>query len=113
MFHTAILSTGKHRSSLGTMVAQSTVLLMMAIIALIVLLALLILFHQNTTATKGYKLRTLERERSRLLLEEEVIKMEVSQSQALEKIRTDRQIKAMIPVRGASYTSPDETVAWE
>lgn len=113
MFHTAILSPGTRRSSLGTMVAQSTLLLMMAIIALIVLLALLILFHQNTTATKGYQLRTLERERSRLLLEEEVMKMEVSQAQALEKISSDRQIKAMIPFRSASYTESDETVAKE
>ena len=91
------------RSSLGRMVNQSTVLLMVAIGALIFLLALLILFHQNANATKGYQLRNLERERSKLLLEEEVLNMEVAQSQALEKLQNDRQIQTMVPIKNAQY----------
>jgi len=85
------------------MVNQSTVLLMVAIGALIFLLALLILFHQNANATKGYQLRNLERERSKLLLEEEVLNMEVAQSQALEKLQNDRQIQTMVPIKNAQY----------
>lgn len=92
------------RSSLGRMVDQSTVLLMVSIGALILVLALLILFHQNSNATKGYLLRNLERERSQLLLEQEVLNMQVAKAQAMEKIEADRQIQTMIPVSRPQYT---------
>ncbi|MBT4120046.1 MAG: hypothetical protein HOG89_05640 [Candidatus Peribacter sp.] len=92
------------RSSLGRMVNQSTVLLMASIGALILLLALLILFHQNSNATKGYLLRNLEKERSHLLLEQEVLNMQVAKAQAMEKIENDRQVQTMIPVKKPIYT---------
>ena len=98
----------KKRSSLGRMVNQSTVLLMISIGSLILILALLILFHQNSNATKGYQLRTLERERSQLLLEEEVLNMQVATAQAMEKIESDRQIQTMIPVRYPLYTRGEQ-----
>ncbi len=97
------------RSSLGRMVNQSTVLLMVSIGALILVLSLLILFHQNSNATKGYQLRNLERERSQLLLEQEVLNMKVAKAQAMEKIESDRQVQTMIPVRNPTYTSEAET----
>jgi len=105
----------QRRSSLGRMVNQSTVLLMVSIGALILLLALLILFHQNSNATKGYLLRNLERERSHLLLEQEVLNMQVAKAQAMEKIENDRQVQTMIPVKSPIYTKnitpePAETV---
>lgn len=93
------------------MVNQSTIILTAAIGAIILMLALLILFHQNANATKGYTLRTLERERSELLLEEEILKMQIAQSQALEQLDSDPLITAMIPVRGASYVEGEQTVA--
>ena len=92
------------RASLGRMVNQSTLLLMVSIGSLILILALLILFHQNANATKGYLLRNLERERSQLLLEEEVLNMHVARAQAMEKIESHRQIQVMIPVRKPKYT---------
>ena len=85
------------------MVNQSTILLMVSIGALILVLALLILFHQNNTATKGYLLRNLDRERSQLLLEQEVLNMQVARAQAMEKIENDHQIQAMIPLRNPRY----------
>ena len=91
-------------------------LLMISIGSLILLLALLILFHENANATKGYQLRTLERERSRLLLDEEVLKMQIAQAQALESLENDNIIQAMIPTKKAQYTQSDSTVAkidWE
>jgi hypothetical protein len=91
------------RSSLGTLVDQSTVLLMVAIGSLILILALLILFHENANATKGYRLRNLERQRSQLLLEEEVLKMQVAQEQALEHLQDDPAIKAMVPATKPIY----------
>ncbi|MCB9808520.1 hypothetical protein H6770_04690 [Candidatus Peribacteria bacterium] len=93
------------RSTLGRQVNQSTVLLMVSIGALILILALLILFHQNSNATKGYLLRNLERERSQLLLEQEVLNMQVAKAQAMEKIESDRQIEAMVPVKKPRYTT--------
>ena len=88
------------------MVNQSTVLLMISIGALILVLAMLILFHQNTNATKGYLLRNLDRERSQLLLEQEVLNMQVARAQAMEKIEGDHQVQSMIPLKNPQYVSP-------
>lgn len=85
------------------MVNQSTMLLMGAIGALILILAILILFHQNANATKGYMLRTLERERSTLLLEEEVLKMQIAEEQSLRAFQQEAQIHAMIPAKNIEY----------
>lgn len=109
-FHSSAVTK---RSSLGKMVDQSTVLLMFAIGSLILLLALLILFHENANATKGYRLRTLERERSQLLLEEEVLKMQVAQRQALEELQNDKKVQAMIPPKNPLYVNGDQPVALE
>ena len=84
---------------------------MVSIGAIILSLSLLILFHQNANATKGYQLRTLERERSQLLLQEEVLNMKVAESQALEHLQQDKQIQAMTNTRGEQYTDRDATVA--
>ncbi len=86
-------------------------LLMLSIGSLIVVLALLILFHENANATKGYQLRTLERERSRLLLDEEVLKMELAQEQSLTVLENDGQIQAMIAAKNVTYTSDYPTIA--
>lgn len=104
-------TTVPHRLSLGRMVNQSTMLLMVSIGSLILLLALLILFHQNANATKGYQLRTLERERSRLLLDEEVLKMQIAEAQALKQLENDNIVQAMIPLGKTQYTNQDSTVA--
>ncbi len=80
-------------------------LLMFAIGSIILILALLILFHQNSNATKGYQLRNLERERSQLLLEQEVLNMQVARAQAMDKIEADRQTQSMIPVIRPKYTT--------
>ena len=78
---------------------------MFAIGSIILILALLILFHQNSNATKGYQLRNLEKERSQLLLEQEVLNMQVARAQAMDKIEADRQTQSMIPVIRPKYTT--------
>lgn len=102
-----------NRSSLGKLVDQSTVLLMVVIGSLILILALLILFHENANATKGYQLRTLEQQRSRLLLSEEVLKMQIAESQALEHLEQDKRIQAMIIPKKVLYTTGENAVALE
>lgn len=93
-------------------VEQGTILLMVSIGSLILLLALLILFHENANATKGYRLRTLERERSKLLLEQEVLNMQIAEARALENLRKDKKIQLMVVPKGQRYIlEGDSTVA--
>ena len=101
----------QRRASLGQMVNQSTVLLMVTIGTLILVLALMILFHQNANATKGYLLRTLERERSQLLLDEEVLKMQLAAEQSLETLGNARKINVMAPAKNVQYTRDMPTLA--
>lgn len=96
-----------NRSSLGTLVDQSTILLMVVIGSLILMLALLILFHENANATTGYQLRTLERQRSQLLLTEEVQNMQIAQQQAIEQLQQDPRIQAMAAVKNPQYVRGD------
>lgn len=86
---------------------------MVSIGSLILLLALLILFHENANATKGYRLRKLEQQRSQFLLEEEVLKMQVAEQQALERLQDDKRILTMVAVKKPLYTTAESTVAWE
>jgi hypothetical protein len=93
------------------MVTQSTALLMTSIGAIILVLALLILFHENATATKGYELRSLERERSMLLLEQEILNMEMAQAQALQKLQDDDQVQGMLVLKNPRYVNVDTAMA--
>ena len=86
---------------------------MVAIGSLILILALFILFHENATATKGYRLRSLERERSYLLVEQEILNMQSAQAQALQKLSADPQITGMTPVHKPRFTDLDPAVALE
>lgn len=84
---------------------------MVAIGSLILLLALLILFHENANATKGYRLRTLEFERSQLLLEREVLKMQIADEQSLEKLQTDPRVESMPHARNIRYAGGEREIA--
>jgi hypothetical protein len=88
---------------LGRLVNQSTVLLMSVIGGLILILALLILFHQNANATKGYELRSLEQDRSVIMLQQEVLNMQIAEAQALENLREDPQVKKMLLPKNQRY----------
>lgn len=90
---------------------HGTMLLMVTIGALILMLALLILLHQNATATTGYRLRKLERERSQLLLEEEVLRMQVAEAQSLGILQNDRKIQVTIPIKTPLYVHESAAVA--
>lgn len=93
------------------MIDHSTMLLMVSIGVLIFLLALIILFHQNANATKGYELRTLERERTQLHLEEEIVKMRIAEEQALGYLQNDERIVSMVAVRKPLYVNEEHPVA--
>ncbi len=93
------------------MVNNSTMLLLTTIGLLIVALALIIAFHQNRNATKGYRMRSLERERSQLLLEQEVLNMHIARSQALETLAADPKIQAMVAVKKPKYADEESSLA--
>lgn len=99
------------RHSLGRLMTSSTALLLSVIGALIIVLALLILFHHNTNATKGYKLRTLERARSELLLEQEVVNMQIAKSNSLESLQHDAQIQTMQKPTKPKYVQAEVSLA--
>ena len=99
------------QSSMDRLIDHSTMLLMIAIGTLILILALLILLHQNATATKGYRLRKLERERSQLLLEEEVLRMHVAEAQSLGVLQNDKKIQATIPIKKPLYVNEKAAMA--
>lgn len=99
------------RSTLAELVDQSTILLMVAIGSLILILALLILFHENANATKGYKLRTLEHQRTQLLLEQEIQQMQIAEQQALEQLQEDPKIKGMVQAKNPTYVTGVAAVA--
>ena len=102
-----------NRLSLTELVQQSTFLLMGVIGMLILSLALMILFHENLNATKGYNLRTLERQRSEDLLRLEVMNMQVAQEQSLQNLEADPKIQAMIPVKNPTYVQGEHAVAMQ
>lgn len=85
------------------MIDQSTMLLMVSIGVLILFLALVILFYQNANATKGYQLRSLERERSQLYLEEEIVRMRIAEEQAVAHLQEDEKILSMVSVTRPQY----------
>lgn len=93
----------KKRTSFSKTIDQGAILLMSAIGILIVILAFLILFHQNANATKGYILRTLERDRTELLREQELINMKLAAEQALDTISESSVAKKMINPREVQY----------
>ena len=51
----------------------------------------------------GYRLRGLERDRTVLLLEQEVMNMQIAESQALDHLQDDPEIRAMVPQTKPRY----------
>lgn len=86
---------------------------MVCIGSLIFLLALLILFHENANATKGYRLRSLEFERSQLLLEQEVLGMRIAESQSLEELSNDELVQSMRHASDPVFVRAERAVAYE
>jgi hypothetical protein len=81
------------------------------IIALVVLVLLIYLANANRNATKGYALKTLEMERSRLLTENEVWDMEIARVQALANIQNDGKILTMVKTDAPTFVRGDTAIA--
>lgn len=81
------------------------------IIVLVALISLAYLANANRNATKGYALKNLEYERSRLLTENEVWDMEIAQVQSLATIQNDPKIKSMVSIDKPLFIRGDTAIA--
>lgn len=85
--------------------------LVFVIITLVAIISLAYLGYSNRNATKGYALKTLELERSRLVTENEVWDMEIARVQALANIQSDPKIKSMVKTDSPMFIRGDTAIA--
>ena len=81
------------------------------IIVLVALISLAYLANSNRNATKGYALKTLELQRSKLLTENEVWDMEIARVQALNSIQNDPKVKSMVSIDKPLFIRGDTAIA--
>jgi hypothetical protein len=101
----------RRQASLSRLISWSSASLLIVTGVLIILLAVVILVYENASATRGYRLRTLERERTQLLLSQEIINMEIAEQQSLMNLASDPQILGMEESRRAQFVKPIPAVA--
>ncbi len=85
--------------------------LIVVIIALITIISLAYLVNSNRNATKGYALKTLELERTRLLTENEIWDMEIAKVQALAHIQSDSRVQRMVKTDKPMFIRGDSAIA--
>jgi hypothetical protein len=69
------------------------------------------LANANRNATKGYALKTLEKERSRLVTENEIWSMQIAKVQALTNLQNDPKIMNMVKANEPLFIRGDTAVA--
>ncbi len=80
-------------------------------ITLVTIISLAFLANANRNATKGYALKTLELERSRLLTETEVWNMQIAKVQSLTSLKNDPAIQRMVRVNQPKFVRGDTAIA--
>jgi len=85
--------------------------LMFVTIILIAFISLVYLAHANRNATKGYAIKNLEIERSRLMTDNEVLDMEIAQVKALDNLQNDPKILSMIKSEQPKFVRGDSAIA--
>jgi sensor domain CHASE-containing protein len=99
------MQEAKKRVKLSHSSAVTTNLIRITIGVCILFLAVLILIHQNSTATSGYLFRTLERDRSALLREEELVKNELATEQSLKQLEQSATVQSMVKPQNVWYVN--------
>ncbi len=80
-------------------------------IALVALISLAYLANANRNATKGYALKNLELERSRLVTENEVWDMQIAKVQALSALQNDPKVQTMVKADAPQFVRGDTAIA--
>ncbi|MDH5597164.1 MAG: hypothetical protein OEY44_03605 [Candidatus Peregrinibacteria bacterium] len=78
---------------------------------LIAIVSLVFLAHSNSTATKGYALKSLELRRSQLLTENEVWDMQIAQVKSLQALESDPKIRSMVKADQPMFVRGDTAIA--
>lgn len=78
---------------------------------LIAIVSLVYLAHSNGNATKGYALKNLERRRSELLTQNEVLDMQIAQAKSLQSLQSDPKIKMMVRADQPMFVRGDSAIA--
>ena len=85
--------------------------LLFVTIVLVGMIALVYLAHSNQNATKGYALKSLELERSKLLMENEVWDMQIAKVKSLESLQNDPKIRSMVRADKPQFIRGDTAIA--
>lgn len=72
-------------------------------IAILAVLSLLYLVQANSSATKGYSLKALEEERTKLEAQNERLEVEAARQKSLKEIKNKTQNSGMVPVDKVDY----------
>ena len=99
------------RNTLSRKVEVGVNALVFIIITLIALISLVYLANSNANATKGYSLKNLDAERSKLITQNEVWDMEIAKVQSLASIQNDPKIKSMVTVEQPLFIRGDTAIA--
>lgn len=100
-----------HRRPLSERIEASVGALLFTSIAIIAVLSLAFLAHGNSSATKGYEIKTLRETRANLLRENEILSMQIADLQSLDAMANDATIRAMVKVEEPRYIRGDTAVA--
>ncbi|MFH0820963.1 MAG: hypothetical protein V1908_04265 [Candidatus Peregrinibacteria bacterium] len=99
------------RKTLSQKVEVGITSLMLVTILLVGMITLVYLVHSNRNATKGYALKNLELERSRLLMENEVWDMEIAKVKSLDTLQNDPKVQRMVKADQPLFIRGDTAIA--
>lgn len=99
------------RKTLSQKVEVGLSSLVLVTIVLVGMISLAYLVHSNRNATRGYALKTLELERSKLLMENEVWDMDIAKVKSLEALQNDPKIQRMVRADKPVFIRGDTAIA--
>jgi len=73
-------------------------------IALVTILSIIYLTQSNMAATKGYRLKELQKRQEEISLENERLEVEASRLRSLNNIKKTVREKKMVPIEGIEYS---------
>ncbi|MBI2453332.1 hypothetical protein HYV56_01370 [Candidatus Peregrinibacteria bacterium] len=103
----------RRRRSHNIFVRFSNVIMTFVFFALFGLIGFMYLSHFNAASTKGYELNRLQSQREKLVIQNEVQNMLLSQVRALSTIKSSEKVRSMIPLlsRNITYMKTDTALA--
>lgn len=85
--------------------------LIIFIVSLICVISLIYLVHSNQTATKGYILKELQREKNDLAIENEIWDMKISRARSLSSLQNNSYVSDMVRADEPIFVRGDSAFA--